>query len=230
MSQRVLMILMILVGLILMSLLTTMYFLRPVAGPPAATGSADAVPSDPLQSDQLLVGYEIPEFALTDQEGRPVDQSILDGELTVLTFMFTNCPFACPGMTAEMLKLQSDMEGTGLRFLSVTVDPANDSPEVLKAYGERNGMDFERWSLLTGPFEDVRSIVRDSLNFFVGEDTTRQIELADGSTMNNVSHPSHLILIGPDRQVLGIYLYYEADRMIDIRTRVRAAAQAMRAG
>ncbi len=229
MSQRVLVILMILVGVILMGLLTSLYLLRPVAVP-AETGAADGVPANPLESDQLLAGYSIPEFTLTNQEGEPIDQSILDGELTVLTFMFTNCPFACPGMTAEMVKLQSDMQGTELRFLSISVDPANDTPEVLKAYGERNGVDFERWPLLTGPFEDVRSIVRDSLNFFVGEDTSRQIELADGSTMNNVSHPSHLILVGPERQVLGIYLAYEPDRMIDIRTRVRAATRAMEAG
>lgn len=228
MSQRVLMILMVMVGVILMGLLTSMYFLRPVPGPQLDGGVAEF--TDPLQPDEMLVGYVIPEFALTDQEGRLADESILDGELTVLTFIFTNCPFACPGMTAEMLKLQDNLEGTGVRFLSITVDPTNDTPEVLKAYGERNGVDFERWNLLTGPFEDVRSIVRDSLNFFVGEDTTRQIELADGSTMNNVSHPSHLILVGPERQVLGIYLYYEADRMIDLRTRARAAARVMQAG
>jgi len=218
---------MVLILLGLLGIIIIMIAPRLFTSPPTSEQSAS---SSPLTPDEMLVGYEIPEFTLTDQDGNPTDQSILDGELTILTFIFTNCPFACPGMTGEMLKLQNDLEGTGVRFLSVTVDPANDTPEVLRAYGERNGIDFERWSLLTGPFEDVRSVVRDSLNFHVGEDASRQIELADGSTMNNVSHPSHLILIGPEREVLGIYQYHEADRMMALRTRARAAARALGPG
>lgn len=185
---------------------------------------------DPLQPDEMLVGYSIPEFELTDQDGRPVDQSILDGEITVLDFIFTNCPFACPGMTAEMLKLQSTLEGTGVRFLSISVDPINDTPEVLREYGDSRGVDFERWSMLVGPFEDVRSIVRDSLNFHVGEDTSREVVLEDGSTMANVSHPSHLILVGPQREVLGIFMYTDEDKMVALRGRARAAAAALGAG
>lgn len=185
---------------------------------------------DPLQPDEMLVGYSIPEFELTDQDGRPVDQSILDGEITVLDFIFTNCPFACPGMTAEMLKLQSTLEGTGVRFLSISVDPINDTPEVLREYGDSRGVDFERWSMLVGPFEDVRSIVRDSLNFHVGEDASREVVLEDGSTMANVSHPSHLILVGPQREVLGIFMYTDEDKMLALRGRARAAAVALGAG
>ena len=185
---------------------------------------------DPLQPDDMLVGYSIPEFELTDQDGRPVDQSILDGEITVLDFIFTNCPFACPGMTAEMLKLQSTLEGTGVRFLSISVDPINDTPEVLREYGDSRGVDFERWSMLVGPFEDVRSIVRDSLNFHVGEDASREVVLEDGSTMANVSHPSHLILVGPQREVLGIFMYTDEDKMVALRGRARAAAAALGAG
>lgn len=189
---------------------------------PASGGTTLA---DPLQPDEMLVGYGIPEFELTDQDGRAVDQSILDGKITILDFIFTNCPFACPGMTAEMLGLQSTLEGTGARFLSISVDPANDTPEVLREYGDSRGVDFERWPMLTGPFEDVRSIVRDSLSFHVGPDASREIPLDDGSTMANVSHPSHLILVGPGREVLGIYLYHNADAMVELRGRARAAAR-----
>ncbi|MEQ8845018.1 MAG: SCO family protein [Phycisphaerales bacterium] len=230
MSQRALGVLIVVVGVVLAGLVSVLLLL-PRSVPPSGAmqqgqgGTVMDAASEPLKPDEMLVGYQIPEFALTDQDGRPVEQSILDGELTILTFIFTNCPFACPGMTGEMLKLQENLKGTGVRFLSISVDPANDTPEVLKAYGERNGIDFARWSLLTGPFEDVRSIVRDSLNFFVGEDTSRQITLADGSSMNNLSHPSHLILVGPEREVLGIYLYYEPERMVALRTRARAAAR-----
>jgi len=222
MSQKVLFLAIVVVALVFLGLVGTLIMIAPRA---VSDAEMVEVANDPLVQDEMLQGFTVPEFSLTDQDGRPVDESILDGELTVMTFMFTNCPFACPGMTGEMLKLQENLAGTGVRFLSISVDPENDTPEVLRAYGERNGVDFSRWRFLTGPMEEVRSIVRDSLKFHVGEDVSRQITLADGSTMNNISHPSHLILVGPERGVLGIYLYYEADRMLDLRTRARAAAR-----
>jgi cytochrome oxidase Cu insertion factor (SCO1/SenC/PrrC family) len=223
-SQKKLFMAIVVLALVFLGLVGTLVMMRP-----GVVSDAEVVeaPTGPLQPDEMLVGYSIPEFELTDQDGRPVDESILDGQVTILDFIFTNCPFACPGMTGEMLKLQESLEGTGVRFLSITVDPQRDTPEVLRAYGEGNGVDFDRWSLLTGPFEAVRSIVRDSLNFHVGVDSSREITLPDGSTMSNVSHPSHLILVGPQRQVLGIYLYYEADRMAELRGRARAAARAV---
>ncbi len=222
MSQKKLFMAIVVVALIFLGLVGTLLMMMPQQTTPAAIVEAG---KNPLQPDEMLVGYTVPQFALIDQDGRPVDQSILDGELTILDFIFTNCPFACPGMTGEMLQLQDVLDGTGVRFLSISVDPENDTPEVLRAYGERNGIDFTSWSLLTGPFEQVRSIVRGSLNFHVGEDTSRQIQLADGTSMNNVSHPSHLILVGPEREVLGIYLYYEPEAMAALRTRARAGAR-----
>lgn len=224
MSQKRLFMAIVVMAIIFLGLVGTLIMMRPRA---VTDAELKDIVSDPLRPDEMLVGYSIPEFELTNQGGQPVDESILDGEITILAFIFTNCPFACPGMTGQMLQHQAGLEGTGVRFLSISVDPANDTPEVLKAYGDRNGMDFTRWNLLTGPFEQVRSIVRDSLNFFVGEDASRQITLADGSTMNNVSHPSHLILVGPEREVLGIYLYYETDRMTALRGRARAAVRAI---
>ncbi len=214
----------VVVALVFLGLVGTLIMMKPRL----ATQAEMVEPAgDPLQPDEMLVGYSIPEFELTDQDGRPVDQSILDGEITVLDFIFTNCPFACPGMTAEMLGLQSALKGTGVRFLSISVDPINDTSEVLREYGDSRGVDFERWSMLVGPFEQVRSIVRDSLNFHVGEDTSRQVVLEDGGTMANISHPSHLILVGPERQILGIFMYTDEEKMVELRSRARAAARAI---
>lgn len=227
MSQKKLFMAIVVVALICLGLVGALFMMLPRAVTDAEMVEAGG---DPLQPDEMLVGYSIPRFELTDQHGRPVDESILEGEVTILAFIFTNCPFACPGMTAQMLEHQAQLAGTGVRFLSISVDPDNDTPGVLREYGQSRGADFERWSFLTGPFERVRSIVRDSLNFHVGEDTSRQVTLEDGSTMNNVSHPSHLILVGPDRQVLGIYLYYEPDAMLELRARARAAARIVNAG
>lgn len=223
-------ILVLVVGLIFLGLVSTLAAMVLQRGNPNAANPslADTGPSDPLQPDEMLVGYVVPQFQLTDHDGRPVDHTILEGRVTILAFMFTNCPFACPGMTGQMLTLQSALAGTGVRFLSISVDPDNDTPEVLRAYGERSGVDFARWRYLTGPAEVTRSIVRDSLNFHVGVDESRSIELPGGQSMDNIHHPSHLILVGPDRHLLGIYLYSDAQAMAALRSRAFAADRALR--
>ena len=226
MSQRVLLVLMLVVGLVLAGLLATLVLL-----PRAATIQPNATapsPADPLQPDEMLVGYVVPEFELVDHDDQLVDQTILEGRVTILAFMFTHCPFACPGLTGQMLTLQSALAGTGVRFLNISVDPDHDTPEVLRAYGERAGADFSRWRYLTGPAEVTRSIVRDSLNFHVGLDESRPIPLAEGTSMANINHPSHLILVGPDRQLLGIYLYSDTEAMAALRSRAFAADRALR--
>lgn len=226
MSQRVLLVLMLVVGLVLAGLLTTLVFLAPAT--PKGPGTPAPSAADPLAPDEMLVGYAVPEFQLTDHDGLPVDQSILDGRVTILAFMFTHCPFACPGMTGQMLTLQNALAGSRVRFLNISVDPDHDTPEVLRAYGERAGADFSRWRYLTGPAEVTRSIVRDSLNFHVGLDESRSIPLAQGTSMANINHPSHLILVGPDRRLLGIYLYSDAEAMAALRARAFAADRALR--
>ncbi|GIW73610.1 MAG: SCO1 protein [Phycisphaerales bacterium] len=219
MSQRVLVVLIAVVASVLLGLVGLLVAL--------GGGPIDEPRPDPLKPDPMLEGYAIPPFELVDQDGQPVDQTILEGQVTILAFIFTNCPFACPGMTGQMLRLQDALQGTGVRFLSISVDPANDTPPVLREYAQRNGMDTTRWRLLTGPFEQVRTIVRDSLNFHVGQDPSRQITMPDGRVMDNISHPSHLILVGPNREVLGIYLYYEPERMAELERRAKAAWRAV---
>src|SRR5690606_9297818 len=118
----------------------------------------------------------------------------------------------------------------GVRFVSISVDPAHDTPERMREYAGRFGVDFSRWQFLTGDEATVRRIVHDQLGFDTREDPSEPIELQDGSggTMSNIIHPTRLFLIGRDRRVLGMYAYDSPEEMERLEAKARAAAAALR--
>lgn len=103
------------------------------------------------------------DFTLSDQAGRTVSLLALRGKLVVLDFIFTHCPGPCPILTATKRSVQEQL-GPELRertrFLSVSVDPIRDRPEVLRAYAEARHLDLSNWSLLTGASEEVDAVLR----------------------------------------------------------------------
>lgn len=102
-------------------------------------------------------------FSLTDQDGRLVALNSLQGRVVVLSFLYTNCKTVCPLLARQLTQLQHDLGplmGRDILFLSVTIDPKRDTPEVLKRYGETLGIDFRSWRLLTGPEERIQEVLR----------------------------------------------------------------------
>lgn len=147
----------------------------------------------------------ISEFSLIDQNGEPADQSILDGNYTVAGFIFTNCPGLCPIMTRTMADAQTRLRGLDVQFVSFSLDAERDSPEAMVAFAETHGADLDNWILLTGDTAETRRIVREDLLLVVDDETDNQVPTADGGTMANILHPTRMLLIGPDRKVLGMY-------------------------
>ncbi len=193
-------------------------------GGPRPARQTDA-PGGPLVPDEGLDALRIPAFKLVDQNNKAVDESVFDGRVTILDFSFTNCPFVCPGMTAAMLSLQSELVGTGVRFASISVDPVHDTPAVIRAHADRMGVDHERWTWMTGEQAEVKRIVSESLMFELQDDPSRPITLADGSTMNNIMHPSRLFLVGPDRRVLSLYTFNDPQAIDALRQRAIECAR-----
>lgn len=170
----------------------------------AKVGQKDAEGNKSLTPRPGLEDYAIPDFALVNQDNEPVDQTMLDGEITVLAFVFTNCQLACPAITANMKRVFYELEDTDVRFLSISVDPEHDTPEALRAYADRMSIDTARWPFLTGPDGASTRIVAESMKYDVSPDPddANIITLDDGSTMRNIRHPIKIFLIGPDRQIL----------------------------
>jgi protein SCO1/2 len=104
-----------------------------------------------------------PEFSLTSQDGGELKLADLRGKVVAVTFIFTRCIDTCPVLTPMMSfvqdRLGSDF-GARIVFVSITVDPERDTPEVLKEYGEAFGADFAGWYFLTGSPSTIADVVR----------------------------------------------------------------------
>ena len=95
----------------------------------------------------------LPAFHLTERSGRPLTSSDLRGRTWIADFIFTQCGGVCPAMTARMARLRREVPAS-VTFVSFTVDPAHDTPEVLSRYAAGFGA-REDWLFATGPQKDL---------------------------------------------------------------------------
>ena len=106
----------------------------------------------------------MPSFALVDQSGTTVKSESLRGHALVVSFVFTTCVQACPLITAQLARAQARVRTEKLdarvRFVSITLDPVTDTPEVLRRYAAAHGIDLTTWHFLTGASDDVARVVR----------------------------------------------------------------------
>jgi cytochrome oxidase Cu insertion factor (SCO1/SenC/PrrC family) len=105
----------------------------------------------------------MPPFALVDQSGTIVRSESLRGHAVVVSFVFTTCVEACPLITAQLARAQARARAEKLdgrvRFVSITLDPVTDTPEVLRRYADAYGIDLTTWHFLTGASDDVARVI-----------------------------------------------------------------------
>ncbi|MDQ7054383.1 MAG: SCO family protein [candidate division KSB1 bacterium] len=111
---------------------------------------------------ELQVLGTVPEFRFAECRGGQVSSEHLLGKITVMDFIFTRCKSACPVMSGKMLQLYNLFRGTDrVQFISISVDPEYDTPEVLRAYADKLGVTDTRWLFLRGPIEDVKKLAEE---------------------------------------------------------------------
>jgi protein SCO1/2 len=104
-----------------------------------------------------------PEFTLTSQDGAQVALADLRGKVVALTFIYTLCTNTCPVLTPLMSFVQDQLGadfGVKIAFVSITVDPERDTPEVLKEYAQAFGANLAGWFFLTGPSDVIQDVTR----------------------------------------------------------------------
>ena len=110
------------------------------------------------------VGETVPDFALYDQTGRVVRSARFRGKQIMINFIFTRCPVAtmCPASTAKMMAVQKLAREAGvpnLELVSITLDPAYDTPGILREYAAVRGIDTSNFSFLTGPENAIKDLL-----------------------------------------------------------------------
>jgi protein SCO1/2 len=119
------------------------------------------------ESPRLHEGDSLPHFSLRDENGKPITVETFRGQPLVVTFVFTRCavPNFCPRMTSQFSELQNSIKAeTGIaartHLLSITLDPAFDTPQILKQYGAHSNEDPAVWSLATGDPKEIDALTQ----------------------------------------------------------------------
>jgi protein SCO1 len=102
-----------------------------------------------------------PDFALISQDGAEVTLESLRGKVVAVAFIYTFCPDICPMLTDKMARVQDELGadfGTDVAFVSITVDPERDTPEVLREYAAAFDANLAGWSFLTGEPAAIRDV------------------------------------------------------------------------
>ncbi len=118
----------------------------------------------PVSHDVNDTKINIPDVELLDQNGRKIHfyTDLVKGQTVVINFIFTTCTTICPPLGATFARVQKelgDKAGRDVRFISISVDPATDTPERLKAWGEKFHAG-EGWTFVTGNKPQVDELLR----------------------------------------------------------------------
>jgi protein SCO1/2 len=121
-------------------------------------------------SYEIPIIKSVPEFSFKNQNGKNFTDKELNNKITVLDFIFTTCPGPCPMMTSNMSTLYKDFEKVPeVQFISITVDPENDTQSILKEYASLNGVKDDRWNFLFSDLESIKILKKDGFMLFADE-------------------------------------------------------------
>lgn len=158
-------------------------------------GDRDLVYKDGKVVDTIF--HQIPDFEYTNQNGKTVSKKDVLGRVFVADFFFSTCPTICPKMTSQMKRLQvltADIEE--LHFLSFTINPENDTPEVLLEYANQYGVDLKNWDFLTGD---------EAATHHLGVKGFLVHARADEDEPGGFAHSPSLVLIDRSGKIRGVY-------------------------
>ncbi len=132
------------------------------------------------------VPYTIPPFEFTTQDDTLLSSGDMKGKIYVANFFFTSCPVVCPAMNFNLKQVQDKFIGYDeIYYLSFTVDPDYDTPEVLKVYEKEIGAEKGRWFFLTGEKDKLYKTARD---FFLSAQV-------DSAAAGGFLHSENLVLV-----------------------------------
>ncbi|MFT6528536.1 MAG: protein SCO1/2 [Psychrosphaera sp.] len=149
-------------------------------------------------SKELTDFHKISDFKFMNQLGEFVTQEDMKGKIYVASFFFTSCPGICPKMRSQLAKVQTEFrDNNDVYIISHSIQPENDTVEVLQDYAVENDIQAGKWHLVTGKREDIYTIARE--DYFANED------LGEYVSNNDFLHTENIVLVDHNRHIRGIY-------------------------
>ncbi|WP_047982166.1 SCO family protein [Ornithinibacillus contaminans] len=155
------------------------------------------------------ISYEVQDFSFTNQDGETVSKSDFEGDIWIADFIYTNCQTECPQMVYNKQKVERALSDAGIddvKFVSFSIDPEHDTPEVLKEYGEVRGIEFDNWTFLTGyDFEEIKQFAVKSFKTLIEE-------MEDDTFVHGIN----FFVVSPEGNAINKYNgYYMTDEQVD---------------
>nr|WP_287937276.1 SCO family protein [Algoriphagus sp.] len=159
-----------------------------------------------VDDNQDTVYHRIADFSLVNQLGDTITNSDVSGKVYVADFFFTSCPTICPLMKKEMLRVyEKYQENPNFKILSHSIDVAHDTPEVLKDYAEKLGVESaSTWNFLTGDQEKI---------FELGQTSYLTTAMADQLEPGGFLHSGAFLLIDQQGRIRGVYDGTKSDQV-----------------
>ena len=118
----------------------------------------------------LVLIHQAPKFDLTDQNNAKINNATYLGKVYLVEFFFTTCPSICPVMNRNMVKIQNEFKDKpNFGIASLSINPENDTPKILKEYAQNFGATSPNWHFLTGDKQTIYDIANKGFNVYVGE-------------------------------------------------------------
>ena len=141
------------------------------------------------------------EYKLLTQDSVRVNfPQMIKGKISVVGYIFTNCPDICPLTTNNMRLVQQELNKENINdvnFVSISFDPDADTPAVLKKYAELRKLDTSNWTFLTGEKPVIKMLMKDANIVAVVGDST----VIDGKTTYFYVHTDRISLIDADGNI-----------------------------
>jgi protein SCO1 len=145
----------------------------------------------------------VPDFKLTERSGRTVTREDLAGHFWIADFIFTRCTGVCPVLGARMASLAKSLrsvpQAEELRFVSFSVDPEWDTPEVLSRYATGLGNVDSRWLFLTGPHDELYRLIGEGFHLSVAQAPP------DAAAGELITHSNRFVLVDPAGRIRAYY-------------------------
>jgi len=165
--------------------------------------TANSPASITQSSDSRLIQPDHPRrlvnFTLIDHTGHVIRRPDVGGEILIVNFLLTSCTLTCPAVTRTMAQIQQlTTNQMDVKLISLTVDPRDDTPDVLAEYGKRFGADTDRWLFLTGDRAQLYELIGTS---FLSPDTSS----AFGFMPGNFAHTERIAIVDSDGSLRGFF-------------------------
>ena len=147
----------------------------------------------------------LPPFSLVERGGAPVTLDSLRGHAWVADFIFTRCAGICPVMTGRLARLRKQVP-IEVRFVSFTVDPEHDTPEVLHRYADLHGASGD-WLFVTGAKPALYQLATQGFKLAA-------MELPPGDSGGPFLHSGKLVLVDAQARVRG---YFDSDDEVAVK-------------